>query len=97
MSTDPASASDDVAGAAYREAHAASEGDEMAQQVTDSVDAEERAREQAMGEALERIRKSGAHPNAEAATKDLVDALQAERKRFVQQTYFSVPNKTRMF
>ena len=114
MSTDPASASDDVAGAAYREAHAASEGDEMAQQMTDSVDAEERAREQAMGEvsdvltnldyalerarkALERIRKSGAHPNAEAALKDLVDALQAERKRFVQQTYFSVPNKTRMF
>ena len=114
MSTDPASASDDVAGAAYREAHAASEGDEMAQQMTDSVDAEERAREQAMGEvsdvltnldyalerarmARERIRKSGAHPNAEAATKDLVDALQAERKRFVQQTYFSVPNKTRMF
>ena len=54
--------------------------------------ARERARK-----ALERIRKSGAHPNAEAATKDLVDALQAERKRFVQQTYFSVPNKTRMF
>ena len=81
MSTDPASASGDVAGGAYREAHAASEGDEMAQQVTDSVDAEERAREQAMGEvsdvltnldyALERARKAlvSSSPECTSQTK----------------------------
>ncbi len=43
------------------------------------------------------LQKSGIDPNAEHALADLVESLQSQRKRFVQQAYYATPNQTRMF
>ena len=47
--------------------------------------------------ALAVLKKSGADPNGELALQDLVNELQATRRRFVQETYYKVDDKTRLF